>query len=76
MKHEKPWLVQLATSTKTKVLDLVKYCEIDMIDYLAKVYLNILPYGLYDSLGQHPVMIDCLNKSILCMNNQGNQTKI
>ena len=27
-------------------------------------------------LEQHHVMLDCLNKSILCMKSQGNQTKI
>ena len=44
--------------------------------------LNILPLGSYDvligmdSLEQHDVMLDFLNKSILFMDNQGNDTKI
>ena len=54
-KHDKPWMVQLATSTKRKVLEIVKYCEVN---------LNILPLGSYDMLismdwlEQHHVMLD------------------
>ena len=71
LKHEKPWLVQLPTGTKIKVSELVKYCEIHMNNFPTNLDLNILPLGLYDviigmdSLEQHHVMLDCLNKSIL-----------
>ena len=71
VKHEKPWLVQLPTGTKIKVSELVKYCEIHMNNFPTNLDLNILPLGLYDiiigmeSLEQHHVMLDYLNKSIL-----------
>ena len=49
-KHEKLWLVQLATGTKRKVSELVKYCDIDMNSFPTKVDLNILLLGSYDVL--------------------------
>ena len=76
VKHEKQWLVQLATSTKTRVSELVRDCKVDMNGFPTRVDLNILPLGLYgviigkDLLEQHHVMLDYLNKSILCMNKQ------
>ena len=45
VKHEKPWPVQLATSTKRKVLDIVRDCEVNLNDFPAKIDLNILPLG-------------------------------
>ena len=50
VKHEKPWLVQLATSTKRKVSELVRDCEVDINGFPAKVDLNILTLGSYDVL--------------------------
>ena len=41
VKHDKPWLVQLAIGTKWKVSEIVKECEVN---------LNILPLGSYDVL--------------------------
>ena len=75
-------MVQLSTSTKIKVFKLVRDYEVDMNGFPAKVDLNISPFRLYsvligmDWLEQHHVMIDSLNKSVLCTDNQGNQTKI
>ena len=50
VKHVKPWLVQLATGTKWKVLEIVKECEVKLNGFLTMVNLNILPLGLYDIL--------------------------
>ena len=67
---------------KRKVSELVKYCDIDMNGFPNKVDLNILPLGSYnilismDWLEQHYVMLDCIKKTILCMDSKGNQTKI
>ena len=47
-KHEKSWLVQLATGTKRKVIELVKSCSVDMKGMSTKAELNILPLGSYD----------------------------
>jgi hypothetical protein len=49
-KHEKSWLVQLATGTKRKVTELVKSCPMDMNGLSTKVELNILSLGPYDRL--------------------------
>ena len=50
VKHDKPWLVQLATGTKWKVSKIVKDCEVKLNGFHTKVNLNILPLGLYDIL--------------------------
>jgi hypothetical protein len=49
-KHEKSWLVQLATGTKQKVIELVKSCSVDMKGMSTRADLNILPLGSYDCL--------------------------
>jgi hypothetical protein len=49
-KHAKSWLVQLATRTKRKVVELVKSCPVDMTGLSTKADLNILPLGSYDCL--------------------------
>ena len=67
---------------KRKFLEIVKDCEVNLNGFQAKIDLNILNLGLYDVLigmdwlEHHHVMLDCLNKSILCTNSQGNQTKV
>ena len=82
VKHDKPWLVQLATSTKWKVSEIVKECEVNLNGFITKVDLDILPLGSYDVLidmdwlEQHHVMLNCFHKSILCMDSLGNQVKV
>jgi hypothetical protein len=41
-KHEKSWLVQLATGIKRKVTELVKSCPKDMKGLSTKAELNIV----------------------------------
>ena len=48
VKHDKTWLVQLATGTKREVSKIVKECEVNLNGFLTKVNLNILPLGSYD----------------------------
>ena len=50
LKHDKPWLVQLATVMKQKVSKIVKECEANLNGVPMKVNLNILPLGSYDIL--------------------------
>ena len=82
LKHDKHWLVQLATSTKWNVSEIVKYYEVSLNGFPTKVNRNILPLGSYDIiigmdwLEQYHVMLNCLQKSILCTDIQGNQVKI
>jgi hypothetical protein len=78
-KHEKSWLVQLATGTKRKVMELVKSCPVDMNGLSMKVDLNILPLGSYDCLigmdwlDQHHAILDCRNKAFTFLDEEGNQ---
>ena len=71
-KHEKPWLVQLATGMKHTISKIVKDCEVNLYGFPTRVNVNILPLGSYDgligmdTLGLHYVMLGCLHKSILC----------
>jgi hypothetical protein len=78
-KHEKSWLVQLATGTKRKFVELVKSCFVDMKGMSMKVELNILPLGSYDFLigmdwlDQHDALLDCHNKRFTCLDEEGNR---
>ena len=82
VRHDKPWLVQLATGTKHQVSKIVKYCEVKLNGFPTKLNLNILPLRSYDILigmdllEQHHAMLDFLHKSILCTDSQGNEVKI
>ena len=49
-KFVKSWLVQLATSSKIKVISFVKNCTIKMDQFETSVKLNVLPLGSYDML--------------------------
>jgi hypothetical protein len=78
IKHEKSWLVQLATGTKRKVTKLVKSCPVEMKGLSTKDELNILPLGSYDclivmdSLDQHHALLDCHNKEFTFLDEEGN----
>jgi hypothetical protein len=78
-KHEKSWLVQLATGTKRKVTELVKSCLVDMNGLSMKADLNILSLGSYDCLirmdwlDRHHAILDCRNKEFTCLDEEGNQ---
>jgi hypothetical protein len=78
-KHENSWLVQLATGTKRKFIELVKSCPVDMKGLSTKAELNILPLGSYDCLigmdwlDQHHALLDCRNKAFTCLDEEGNQ---
>jgi hypothetical protein len=81
-KHEKSWLVQLATRVKRKVVEFVNSCPMDMNGLNTKDELNILPLGSYDCLigmdwlDQHHAILDCHNKAFTCLDEEGNQRTI
>ena len=50
VKHDKPWLVQLAIGMKHKVSEIIKECEVSLNGFPTKINLNILPLGSYDVL--------------------------
>jgi hypothetical protein len=78
-KHDKSWLVQLATRTKRKINELVKGCPLDMNGVNTFVNLNIIPLGSYDVLigmdwlDAHHVVLDCHNKTFTCLDEEGKQ---
>jgi hypothetical protein len=49
-KHVKPWLVQLATNTKRKVMEVIPSCQFSMGEFPTQATLNVLPLGSYDLL--------------------------
>jgi len=76
-KFDKPWLVQLATGTKRKLMYYVENCKVFMNDLETQVKLNVLPLGSYDILigmdwlEEHRVLLDYFGKSFTCLNDQG-----
>jgi predicted aspartyl protease len=65
IKHTKPWLVQLATGTKRKVVDFISDFEFSLDGKNIKTNMNILPLGSYDViigmdwLEKNKVVMDC-----------------
>jgi hypothetical protein len=76
-KHEKSWLVQLATGTKRKINEIVKGFPLDMDGVSIVADLNIIPLGSYDVLigmdwlDVHHVVLDCHNKTFTCLDEEG-----
>jgi predicted aspartyl protease len=81
-KHNKSWLLQLATGSKRKINELVKDFLIDMNGLNTKVDVNIMPLGSYDFLigmdwlEKHHVVLDCYKKTITCLDEEGKHGKI
>jgi hypothetical protein len=75
-------LVQLATGAKRKINELVKDCQINMNGINTKVHVNIITLGSYESLivkdwlEKHHVVLECYNKTITCLDEEGKQGKI
>jgi hypothetical protein len=78
-KNEKSWLVQLATGGRRKFVELVKSCPLGMNGLSTKEDLNMFPLGSYDLLigiywlDQYHTILDCHNKTITCLDEEGNQ---
>jgi hypothetical protein len=81
-KHEKSWLVQLATGTKRKFNELVKSCPMNMNGLSTKAELNVMPLGSYnyligmDWLDQHHTILDYCNKAFTFLDEEGNQKTV
>jgi hypothetical protein len=81
-KHGKSCLVQLATRAKRKVKEMVKSCLMDMNELNRGEDLNILPLGSYDCLigmdwlDQHHAILDCHNKEITWLDEEGFLRKV
>jgi hypothetical protein len=75
-------LVQLATRTKRRIHDMVKSCSISLNDMNTSIDLNIIPLGSYDILiemdwlDNHHVVLDCHNKTFICLDGNGKQSTV
>jgi hypothetical protein len=49
-RHVNPWLVQLTTGTRRKVVEVIPSCQFIMGGFPTRVTLNVLPLGSYDFL--------------------------
>ena len=69
VRHAKPWLVQLATGAKRKVIDYIADCEVELQGHKNRINLNILPLGSYDMiigmdwLERNRVILNCSSKT-------------
>jgi hypothetical protein len=81
-KDKKSWLVQLATRDKRKINELVEDCLVDIDGLNTKVDVNIIPLGSYDCLigmdwlEKHHDVLECYNKTITCLDEEGQQGKV
>ena len=77
-KNRRSWLVQLATSTKKKVSEVVRKCPLVIDGLITFVDMNFLPLGSYDVLigmdwlEVHKVKLECYNKTFECLDEEGN----
>jgi hypothetical protein len=76
-KHTKPWMVQLATGTKRKVVEVILACQFTMDEFPTEATLNILPLGSYhlligmDWLATYKARLDCYHKMLECVGEEG-----
>jgi hypothetical protein len=77
-KHAKEWLVQLATTTKRKVGEMIESCP-HMSGRHTQEALNILPLGYYDImlwmdwLATHKEKLNFYEKTLECQDEEGNE---
>jgi hypothetical protein len=76
-KKTKPWLVQLATGTKRKVVEVIPACQIMLGEFPTQATLNVLLLGSYDLLigmdwlAAHKAKLDCYHKTLECVSKEG-----
>jgi hypothetical protein len=76
-KQTKPWLVQLATGTKRKVVEAIPACQLMLGEFPTQATLNVLPLGSYDLLigmdwlAAHKAKLDCYHKTLECVSKEG-----
>ena len=76
-KQTKPWLVQLATGTKRKVVEAVPACQLMLGEFFTQATLDVLPLGSYDLfvgmdwLAAHKAKLDCYYKTLECVSEEG-----
>jgi hypothetical protein len=76
-KKTKPWLVQLATGTKIKVVEAIPTCQLMLDKFPTQATLNVLTLGSYDLLvgmdwlAAHKDKLDCYHKTLECVSEEG-----
>ena len=69
--------MQLATGTKKRAHPWVRACALELNGMYTSTHLNVLPLGLYsmilgmDQIYIHRTKMDCYNKAIECLDNNG-----
>eukprot|EP00253_Pinus_taeda_P035306 PITA_35306 len=82
VKFKNPWLVQLATGAKRRVIAKVNDCSFTIADQPVTTDLNVLPLGSYDILigmdwlEKHWSLVDCKTKIIYYRDQQGNRKEM
>lgn len=77
VKFKNPWLVQLATGAKRRVLAKVNNCPFTIVGQPVMADLNVLPLGSYDImigmdwLGKHWSLVDCKTNIIYYRDEHG-----
>jgi len=70
VKHDKPWMVHIATRTKGKVIEVIATCQFIMNGMYTQETLNILPLGYCDMLihmnwlDSHKATLENYNKTL------------
>jgi hypothetical protein len=76
-KPTKPWLVQLATGTKRRVVEAIPAFQLMLGEFPTPATLNILPLGSYDLLigmdwlAAHKARLHCYHKTLECVIKEG-----
>eukprot|EP00253_Pinus_taeda_P029084 PITA_29084 len=81
-KFKNPWLVQLATGAKRRVVAKIKDCSFTIAGQTVTADLNVLPLGSYDILigmdwlEKHWSLVDCKTKIIYFRDPLGNKQEM
>eukprot|EP00253_Pinus_taeda_P014098 PITA_14098 len=81
-KFKNPWLVQLATGAKRRVVAKIKDCSFTIAGQPVTTDLNVLPLGSYDILigmdwlEKHWSLVDCKTKVIYFKDSLGNKKEM
>eukprot|EP00253_Pinus_taeda_P012017 PITA_12017 len=81
-KFKNPWLVQLATGAKRRVLAKVNNCSLTIAGQPIVADLNVLPLGSYDILigmdwlEKHWSLVNCKTKTIYYKDDHGEQQEL
>jgi hypothetical protein len=79
IREKEAWLVQLATRTKRKVVEVIKVCPIELDGLQTLAILKILPLESYDvflgmdCLSTHKENLKCYEKTLECEDEKGNE---